>query len=62
MATGEEHDTVSDLNRDLASLRIDRERPDRRIPRWPLLLFLPVVLALVALYAWRGRLVLGQEA
>ncbi len=52
---------MSDLNRDLASLKLDRERSGRRIPRWPLLLSLPVVLALVALYAWRGRLVLGQE-
>lgn len=51
---------VSDLNRDLASLKIDRERPPvRRLPRWPLYLLLPVVLALLLLYAWRGRLLLG---
>jgi RND family efflux transporter MFP subunit len=50
---------VSDLNRDLASLKIDRERQIRRLPRWPLLLFLPVILAMAALYAWQGRVALG---
>ena len=59
MAAIEGKPGVNELNRDLASLRIDRERSGRRPRRWPLLFFIPLVLALVALYAWRGRVALG---
>jgi RND family efflux transporter MFP subunit len=34
-------------------------RTGSRARRWPLLLLLPAALALLALYAWRGRLALG---
>ena len=47
---------LSDLKGELASLRIDRDRPAApRLRRWPLLLFLPVVLVLGVLYAIRAR-------
>jgi HlyD family secretion protein len=46
---------VSDLKGELDSLKIDRTRPRRSPWRWPLLLLLPVVLALVALYALRAH-------
>jgi RND family efflux transporter MFP subunit len=47
---------LSDLKGELASLRIDRDRPaERRLWRWPVLLFIPVVLVLVGLYALRAR-------
>jgi HlyD family secretion protein len=46
---------VTDLKGDLASLRIDRERPARSPWRWPLLLLVPVVVALGALYSVRAR-------
>jgi RND family efflux transporter MFP subunit len=47
---------LSDLKGELASLRIDRDRPaERRLRRWPLLLFIPVVLVLGGLYALRAR-------
>jgi RND family efflux transporter MFP subunit len=46
---------VSDLKSDLASLRIDDTRPARSPWRWPLLLLLPVVVLLGALYALRAR-------
>jgi RND family efflux transporter MFP subunit len=46
---------VSDLKGELDSLKIDRTRPRRSPWRWPLLLLLPVILALVALYALRAR-------
>jgi RND family efflux transporter MFP subunit len=47
---------LSDLKGELASLRIDRDRPaERRAWRWPLLLFIPVVLVLGGLYALRAR-------
>jgi len=46
---------VTDLKGDLASLRIDREQPARSPWRWPLLLLVPVVVALGALYALRAR-------
>jgi HlyD family secretion protein len=46
---------VTDLKGELASLKIDRSRPRRSPWRWPLLLLLPVVLALFALYALRAQ-------
>jgi RND family efflux transporter MFP subunit len=46
---------VTDLKGDLASLRIERDRPARSPWRWPLLLFVPAVLLLAALYAVRAR-------
>jgi RND family efflux transporter MFP subunit len=49
---------VSDLKGDLASLRIERDRPARS-RRWPLLFFAPVVLVLGALYFLRVRQALG---
>jgi RND family efflux transporter MFP subunit len=46
---------VADLKGDLASLKIDRERPAVSPWRWPLLLFIPVILGLGVLYAFRAR-------
>src|SRR5712691_12359884 len=46
---------ATDLKGELASLRIDRERPAERKRRWPLLMLLPVLLALGLLYALRVR-------
>jgi RND family efflux transporter MFP subunit len=47
---------LSDLKGELASLRIDRDRPaERRLWRWPVLLLIPVVLVLGGLYALRAR-------
>jgi HlyD family secretion protein len=46
---------VTDLKGELASLKIDRSRPRRSPWRWPLLLLLPVVLVLFALYALRAQ-------
>jgi len=47
---------LSDLKGELASLRIDRDRPaEPRLRRWPLLLFVPVVLVLGVLYGLRAR-------
>lgn len=46
---------MSDLKGDLASLKIDRDRPARSPWRWPLLLLLPVVLALAVLYGLKAR-------
>lgn len=46
---------MTDLKGDLASLRLDRETPARRVWRWPLLLLLPVVAVLGLLYAARVR-------
>src|SRR5204862_7067146 len=47
---------LSDLKGELASLRLARDRPAApRLRRWPLLLFLPVVLVLGVLYAIRAR-------
>jgi len=46
---------VSDLKGDLASLKIDREKPQRSPWRWPLLLFVPVILGLLGLYGLRVR-------
>ena len=45
---------MSDLKTELASLKIDRDRPAER-RRWPLLLLLPAALVLVAVYALRLR-------
>jgi HlyD family secretion protein len=46
---------LSDPSADLSSLRIDRDRPRRNPWRWPLLLFVPVVLVLASLYLLRAR-------
>jgi RND family efflux transporter MFP subunit len=47
---------LSDLKGELASLRIDRDRPaERRLWRWPVLLLIPVALVLGGLYALRAR-------
>jgi HlyD family secretion protein len=45
---------LSDLKGELASLRIDRERPARSPWRWPLLLLVPVALGLLGLYVLRA--------
>ncbi len=45
---------MSDLKGELASLRIDRERPARSPWRWPLLFFVPVLLVLGTLYVMRA--------
>ena len=52
---GFEETTLSDLKGELASLRIDRDRPARSAWRWPLLLLVPVLVLLGALYAFRAR-------
>ena len=46
---------MTDLKGDLASLKIDRDRPERSPWRWPLLLFIPAILGLLALYGLRAR-------
>ena len=46
---------MADLKGELATLKIDRSQPKRSPWRWPLLLLLPVVIALLALYALRAR-------
>jgi RND family efflux transporter MFP subunit len=51
---------MSDLKSELASLRIDRERPAVR-RRWPLLLLLPAVALLAILYALRASGGRGEE-
>jgi RND family efflux transporter MFP subunit len=52
---GSEETTLSDLKGELASLRIDRDRPAKAAWRWPLLLLIPVLLLLGGLYAVRAR-------
>ena len=44
---------MTDLKGDLATLKIDRVPPARSPWRWPLLLFIPVILVLGVLYALR---------
>jgi len=46
---------VADLKGELATLKIDRTRPQRSPWRWPLLLILPALLALAAFYGLRAR-------
>jgi HlyD family secretion protein len=46
---------VTDLKGELASLKIDRSRRQASPWRWPLLLLVPVALALAALYALRAQ-------
>jgi HlyD family secretion protein len=46
---------VTDLKGELASLKIDRTRKRKSPWRWPVLLLLPVVVVLVALYALRAQ-------
>jgi HlyD family secretion protein len=45
---------MSDLKSELASLRIDRDRPRATSRRWPLLLLLPALALLAVLYAMRA--------
>jgi RND family efflux transporter MFP subunit len=45
----------SDLKGELASLKIDRDRKAASPWRWPLLLFIPVILTLAVLYGLRAR-------
>src|SRR5579862_8942295 len=47
------------LRGDLATLKIDRDRPARSPWRWPLLFFIPVILALAAIYLLRLQQVMG---
>ena len=46
---------MADLKGELASLRIERDRPARSPWRWPLLFFAPVILLLGGLYVLRAR-------
>jgi len=46
---------MAETKDELASLRIDRDRPERRGRRWPLLLLLPGLLLIAGLYALRAR-------
>ncbi len=46
---------MTDLKGELASLKIDRTRPTSSPWRWPLLFFVPVILLLGVLYAFRAR-------
>jgi RND family efflux transporter MFP subunit len=46
---------VTDLKGELASLKIDRRRKQTSPWRWPLLLLVPVLVALAALYAVRAQ-------
>jgi len=46
---------LTDLKGELASLRIDRDRPARSPWRWPLLLLVPVLILLAAFYTVRAR-------
>ncbi|HEV7498553.1 MAG TPA: efflux RND transporter periplasmic adaptor subunit, partial [Vicinamibacteria bacterium] len=52
---GFEETELTDLKGELASLRIDRDRPAASPWRWPLLLFVPVVVILAVLYGVRAR-------
>jgi HlyD family secretion protein len=45
---------MSDLKSELASLRIDRDRPKASSRRWPLLLLFPALVLLAVLYAMRA--------
>jgi RND family efflux transporter MFP subunit len=46
---------MNDLRGDLASLKIDRDKPRKNPWRWPLVLFAPAILGLLGLYALRAR-------
>jgi HlyD family secretion protein len=50
---------VTDLKDELASLRIEHRAPPRSPWRWPLLLLIPAVLALLAVYGLRARQAMG---
>ena len=50
-----EDPVVTDLKGDLASLRIDHQQKPRSAWRWPLLLLVPAVLALLVVYGLRAR-------
>jgi RND family efflux transporter MFP subunit len=45
---------LSNLKGELASLRIDRDRPARSPWRWPLLFLVPIAVALIGLYVLRA--------
>ncbi len=53
--TASEELVLTDLKGQLASLRIDRDRPAGSPWRWPLLLMIPAVVVLGGLYALRAR-------
>ena len=48
-------DGLEETKDELASLRIDRDRPARSVWRWPLLLLFPGLLLIAGLYALRAR-------
>jgi RND family efflux transporter MFP subunit len=50
---------LAELKDELASLRIDRDRPARSPWRWPLLLLVPGILLIAGLYALRARAALS---
>jgi RND family efflux transporter MFP subunit len=50
---------LSDLKNDLASLRIEHDRPSPSPWRWPLLLLVPVALVLAVVYGIRARAALS---
>jgi RND family efflux transporter MFP subunit len=50
---------LEDTKDELASLRIDRDRPARSPWRWPLLLLVPGILLIAGLYALRARAALS---
>jgi HlyD family secretion protein len=50
---------LAELKDELASLRIDRDRPARSPWRWPLLLLVPGVLLIATLYGLRARAALS---
>ena len=50
---------MAELKDELASLRIDRDRPARSPWRWPLLLLVPGILLIAGLYALRARAALS---
>jgi RND family efflux transporter MFP subunit len=51
---------LTDLKGELASLRIDRDRPANSPWRWPLIFFIPVLLGLAVLYGLRIRAAMAR--
>lgn len=51
---------MTDLKGELASLRIDRDRPANSPWRWPLIFFIPVLLGLAVLYGLRIRAAMAR--
>jgi HlyD family secretion protein len=56
---GFEEPRLTDLKGELASLRIDRDKPVGNPWRWPLLLLIPVLLVLAVLYGLKARDAMG---